>query len=89
MPYKFSKTHCEVCGRLRTWGCGHERHHEIEAIKHRETEEHKTGACWHFDHKGCDPATCKNANLIVQGYAPFVHHRDAIEHFKKYPESKN
>jgi hypothetical protein len=66
--------YCEACNRRLSWGCGHSHEQEIEALEHRQSEEHQSGACWHYDHTDCDSSTCTRAGMTVPGYAPFVKH---------------
>lgn len=76
------ETYCDVCGRRDSWGCGHTSEQRREARAHNESEEHRTGACWHYDHAECDPDTCQYAgnrtpegeHLHGPGYAPMVKH---------------
>lgn len=80
--------YCDVCGRSITWGCGHEPHQEAEARKHNESEEHLSGACWHFDHSECSPTDCAERAAVTHwtppsGYAPLVKHKDARAFFAK------
>lgn len=69
-----SMTHCEACGNRLSWGCGHDPMDESEAVAHRSTVEHESGACWHYDHGACSPEHCHLAGTSVKGYAPFVKH---------------
>lgn len=71
-----NETYCEVCGRRRSWGCGHTEEQEAAAREHAKTEEHLSGACLHFDHSECNPALCKNHGVETPGYAAFVKHAD-------------
>jgi hypothetical protein len=70
-----SPTHCEACGRRRSWGCGHSHADEVAALLERETVEHRSGACWHYSHDDCHPDHCERAGQTVPGYAAFVSHR--------------
>lgn len=82
-PRLDDRTTCAVCYRRYSWGCGHSAEQESAALDHEDSAEHREGRCLHFDHRGCDPETCRHANERVPGYAPFVHHRDAAEWFAK------
>ncbi len=75
--------YCDACNRRLSWGCGHTEEQRRAARKHALTKAHRTGACWHYDHDECDPATCKLAGSHVPGYAPFVKHADATKQTKE------
>lgn len=44
-PRLAGRSTCAVCGRRRSWGCGHEPHHESAALDHAETTDHLLGDC--------------------------------------------
>ena len=69
--------HCDVCGRIYTWGCGHSGAQESRARRHLATRKHKNRECECYGHNHCNPAVCKLAGKRIPGYVPFHQHTEA------------
>lgn len=65
---------CGVCGRRRSWGCGHTRSQERDHARHNRTKKHRRGACVCFGHTDCNPKRCSLAGLYRPGYIPKYQH---------------
>lgn len=68
--------HCDVCGRVYTWGCGHSGAQESRARRHLATRKHKNRECECYGHNYCDASKCKLAGKRIPGYVPFFQHTD-------------
>lgn len=43
-----SEETCDVCGRRRSWGCGHSASQRRAARRHDATRIHQEERCWHY-----------------------------------------
>lgn len=75
-PQGSGPKHCDACGRLYSWGCGHSKKQERDARCHRATKAHAERRCKCFGHDHCDPKKCKLAGIRIPGYLPFYQHTE-------------